>query len=224
MPVVQLSQTNLTFAANFGLAYTPVPSPVDVANTGAGTLAFTAASDSPWLVVTPGNGTAPQSLDVSVALGNLTVGDYTGHVTVTAAGAQGSPATITVTFDVVTAPANIPFWSQWGADPQHAGMVNVAGQGAINQLADIVYDPFVKQEQAESTGDGDLTVHYQAPLTDGNDVYMMTKTGTYKSCSPAGAWAKRILLRTECMVVRTMERSAIQLAKRKSRARLDFCQ
>ena len=33
-----------------------------------------------------------------------------------------------------------------------------------------------------------LTVHYQAQITDGNDVYAMMKTGTYNSCSPAGAW------------------------------------
>jgi hypothetical protein len=189
-PVIQLSQTALSFVANFGIAYTPVVTPVNVTNTGSGTLKFTATSDSSWLVVTPGSGLAPQSLSVSVAPGSLTVGPYTGHVTVTASGAQ-APATITVTFDFVQAPANAPFWAQWGADPQHAGMVSVAAQGAVNQLANIVYDPFVAQEQAEnggSGGDGDLTVHYQAPLTDGNDVYMMSKTGTYKSCSPPGAW------------------------------------
>jgi hypothetical protein len=187
-PVIHLSQTALSFAANFGIPYTPVPAPVNVVNTGGGALAFTATSDSPWLVVTPGNGTAPQSVSVSVALGTLTVGPYTGHVTIAATGAQ-APATIAVTFNVVTAPSNLPFWSQWGADQQHAGMVNVVGQGAVNQLANIVYDPFVAQEQAENISEGDLTVHYQAPITDGNDVYMITKTGTYKSCSPAGAWA-----------------------------------
>ena len=189
-PVINLSQTALTFAANFGLPYTPVPAPVNVTNTGGGALAFTAMSDAAWLLVTPGNGSAPQSLSVSVALGNLAVGPYTGHVTITGNGS--APATITVTFDVVTAPSNDPFWAQWGANPQHTGMVNIAAQSVANQLANIVYDPFVAQEQAENSGaggDGDLTVHYPAPLTDGNDVYMMTKTGTYKSCSPAGAWS-----------------------------------
>ncbi len=186
--VIQLSQTTLSFAANFGIPYMPVPAPVNIANAGSGTLSFTATGDQPWLIVTPGNGTAPQSVNVSVALGTLAVGPYTGHVTIAGTGAQ-APATITVTFNVVNAPSNTPFWPQWGADPQHTGMVNVVGQGAVNQLADIVYDPFVAQEQAENVSEGDLTVHYQAPITDGNDVYMMTKTGTYKSCNPAGAWA-----------------------------------
>ncbi len=75
------------------------------------------------------------------------------------------------------APFNTPFWAQWGSNPQHTGMVSVAGQGATRQLANIVYDPFVSQEQAASGGE--LLVHYQATLTDGNDVYMMNKTGTY---------------------------------------------
>ena len=82
--------------------------------------------------------------------------------------------------------ANTPFWAQWGANPQHSGMVNVAGQSATHQLADIVYDPFVAQAQAESGGD--LLTHYQAPIIDGSDVYMTVKTGTYTSCNPVGAW------------------------------------
>ena len=71
-----------------------------------------------------------------------------------ATGAQGSPGTITVTFVVSTPPANSPFWAQWGANPQHTGAVGVVGQNAAKQLADIVYDPFVAQEQAENKGAG----------------------------------------------------------------------
>jgi hypothetical protein len=88
-------------------------------------------------------------------------------------------------------PSNSPTWAQWGANPQHTGMVNVAGQKPARQLADIMYDKFTPQEEAEETpivGAPLLLVHYQAPLVDGNDVYMMTKSGTYVSCNPAGAW------------------------------------
>lgn len=186
-PTIQLSQQSISFGASFGIANDPAPQFVNLTVPSGGVLPFTAASDSTWLTVNPQSGSAPQLLTVTAILGPLTVGTYTGHITVTAPAAQGSPATITVTFVVAAAPANTPFWSQWGANPQHTGMVSQAGQNAASQLADIVYDPFVKQEQAEIPG-GDLTVHYQAPLTDGNDVYMMTKTGTYKSCSSAGAW------------------------------------
>jgi hypothetical protein len=87
--------------------------------------------------------------------------------------------------------SNTPFWAQWGSNPQHTGNVSAAGQSLANKHADIVYDPFVNQEKAENTtvfGEAVLTVHEQAPITDGNDVYMETKTGSYNSCNPVGDW------------------------------------
>ncbi len=191
-PVLVLSQSSAFFGANFGLPDDSAPDDINVTNAGSGTLSFTVASDSPWLMVTPANGSAPSQISIATVLGTLAVGTYTGHVTVTASGAAGSPATVTVTFVVANQPSNTPFWAQWGANPQHTGAVNVVGQNAATQLANIVYEPFVAQEQAEnrgSGGDGALTVHYPAPIADGNDIYFMTKSGTYTSCSPAGAWA-----------------------------------
>jgi hypothetical protein len=187
-----LSQQAILFGNSIGSPTNPAPVSVNVTNTGSGTLSFTATSDSPWLSVTPGSGDAPQSLQVSAALGTLATGSYTGHVSVTDASASGSPAIVTVTFVVAPAPSNAAFWGQWGANPQHTGMVPTVGQNVAHQLADIFYEPFVKQEQAETkgaTGDGELTVHYQVPITDGNDVYIMIKAGTYNSCSPAGSWS-----------------------------------
>jgi BACON domain-containing protein len=191
-PVLSLSQTNLSFTGSLGIANDPAPQMVNVTNTGSGTLNFAASSDSPWLTVAPGAGSSPRTVTLTALLGTLTAGTYTGHVMVSATGAQGSPATITVTFMVNPAPSNAAFWAQWGANPQHAGMVNVAGQSLTHQLADIVYDPFVAQEQAESLpvfGGADLVAHFQATITDGNDVYMMMKTGHYTPCNPAGDWA-----------------------------------
>ena len=72
-------------------------------------------------------------------------------------------------------------WPEWGHDSSHTGATNVAGQNLNTILANIVYDPFVDQEKAPENGDGDLLVHYQTPLVDGNDVYMEFKTGTYTS-------------------------------------------
>jgi hypothetical protein len=71
-----------------------------VTNTGSGTLTFTAASDSTWLSVSPASGTAPQTLQASANIAGLAVGSYTGHIAITAAGAQGSPATVTVNLTV----------------------------------------------------------------------------------------------------------------------------
>jgi BACON domain-containing protein len=186
-----VSQMSLHFGSSAGTPTNPTPASLSVTATGSGSLSFTAASDSPWLSVTPANGSTPGNLQVSVTLGSLSTNTYTGHVTITFPGAQGSPATVTVTFVVATPPANSPYWSQWGRNPQHTGMADVAGQNVAHALADIVYDPFVTQEKTEingAFGQSDLLVHYQAPLTDGNDVYMMTKMGNYMPCSPAGSW------------------------------------
>ena len=189
-PILSVSATSESFTAVQGGA-NPAAASVTVSNTGGGTLAFSATSDSPWLTVTPTSGTAPQTLQINAALGALPVGMVTGHITITAPGVAGSPATVTANFFVTPIPSNTPFWAQWGANPQHAGMVAIAGQSAIHKLADIVYEPFVNQEKAENAavfGAAELTAHYQAPIVDGNDVYVMMKTGTYKSCTPAGVW------------------------------------
>lgn len=70
-----------------------------------------------------------------------------------------------------------PQWPQWNHDPQHTGMVQNLGQPLTRIIQDIVYDPFVDKEMV--AGDGDLLVHYQAPLLDGNDVYMEFKGGNF---------------------------------------------
>src|SRR5208337_911050 len=69
---------------------------------------FTTSSDSSWLFVTPAGGAAPQSLQVSAIVGTLTAGSYTGHITITAAGAQNSPAIVTVTFGVAAPTPQLP--------------------------------------------------------------------------------------------------------------------
>ncbi|HYM62169.1 MAG TPA: hypothetical protein VEZ11_14905 [Thermoanaerobaculia bacterium] len=79
-------------------------------------------------------------------------------------------------------------WPQWGLNPQHTGQFFVPGQNLNHNLADIVYDPLVPQEMAAvlaEFGSADLLVHYQSPLIDFDDVYMMFKSGTYDPTSYA---------------------------------------
>jgi len=73
--------------------------------------------------------------------------------------------------------ASAPGWPQWAQNPQHTGFVSVKGQDLNRILADIVYDPLVPKEQ--NLNGGDLLVHYQVPLIDGDDVYMESKDGSY---------------------------------------------
>ncbi len=94
-----LSSTEAFFNADQG-GSNPAPMSLTVSNTGGGSLSFTASSDSSWLTATPPAGTAPQSLQLSVNTSGLTLGSYTGHITVTASGAQNSPATVTIALNI----------------------------------------------------------------------------------------------------------------------------
>jgi len=70
-----------------------------------------------------------------------------------------------------------PIWPQWAQNPQHTGDVSVIGQAMNRNLVNLVYDPLVPSEQAANGGE--LLAHYQAPLVDGDDIFMMFKSGTY---------------------------------------------
>jgi outer membrane protein assembly factor BamB len=68
-------------------------------------------------------------------------------------------------------------WNQWAGGPQHTGSLDVTGQPLVRELANVVVDPFAEILRAEARGA--LLVHYQSPLSDGSDVFMEVKTGTY---------------------------------------------
>jgi outer membrane protein assembly factor BamB len=72
-------------------------------------------------------------------------------------------------------------WRQWGNSAAHAGASCVSGQPLETTLSEMVYDPYIEQEITDAGGI--LVVHYQAPLIDGDDLYMMTKRGTYTPCA-----------------------------------------
>lgn len=86
---------------------------------------------------------------------------------------------LVVSIPLITPIASAQIWSQWGAGPRHTGFLPVTAQRLAAQHAAIVVDPFVAQERAEANGS--LLVHYQTPLSDGRDVFMAIKGGTYTS-------------------------------------------
>jgi len=73
-------------------------------------------------------------------------------------------------------------WPQWALNPQHTLFDGgVAGQPLSRIRASFVYDFNVAAEKADpNTFDG-LDIHYQVPLTDGNDVFIESKDGTYSN-------------------------------------------
>jgi glucose/arabinose dehydrogenase/PKD repeat protein len=102
-PALSVAPASLSFSATQGAASPPTQT-LSVANTGSGTLSFTASDNATWLAVAPASGTAPATLTVTATSTGLTPGTYSGSVTVTGAGATGSPATIPVTLSVTAPP------------------------------------------------------------------------------------------------------------------------
>lgn len=74
-------------------------------------------------------------------------------------------------------------WAQWGGDPSHTGASCAVGQPMDRMLARRIVDPFVQLEADDS--DGDLLVHMQSPIIDGDFVYLMSKAGMFTPCGDA---------------------------------------
>lgn len=132
-PILSISPSKLIFTAIEG-GSDPLPAMLNINNTGAGTLNFSGSTDASWLSLSSTSGSAPpaQSIQVNAALGTLTAGSYTGNVTITATGVQGSPAQVPVTLSVTSSTPPPPTGSDWltyGHDPQRSG--NAAGESVI---------------------------------------------------------------------------------------------
>jgi hypothetical protein len=82
--------------------------------------------------------------------------------------------------DAATAEARCDRWHQWGGDPGHGGASCAIGQPMERTLARATVDPFAALEASDANGV--LLVHMQAPLIDGDDVFLMSKSGEYTSC------------------------------------------
>jgi hypothetical protein len=93
-------------------------------------------------------------------------------------------------------PVRAQEWGQWGGNAQHTSAVRAAGQPTRHILADIVYDPFAAAEKASPLAQGELLVHYQVPLLDGNDVFMEFKGGQYTGLEhwQTQTWSERRLV------------------------------
>lgn len=98
--------TSLQFSYTLGGAV-PSAQSIQIANSGTGTLNWTATSNQSWLTVSTASGTAPSTLSVSVSPASLSAGSYTGTVTITASGVSNSPISIAISL-TVTAGASGP--------------------------------------------------------------------------------------------------------------------
>src|SRR5262249_1524221 len=105
-PALSVTPTSLSFSGTAG-GSSPAAKTLAVSNTGGGSMNWTAADNASWLSVSPASGTNSGTITVTPSISGLAAGTYTTDVTVTAAGANGSPKTIpvTLTLDAPTPPA-----------------------------------------------------------------------------------------------------------------------
>jgi uncharacterized protein (TIGR03437 family) len=94
-PSLIVSATSLSFSYRTD-GSAPPPQSVSVTSSG-GAFSFSVTRSQPWISVTPGSGTTPQSLSVSVNPAGLSPGSYSGTITITSGGLT---QTITVSFTV----------------------------------------------------------------------------------------------------------------------------
>jgi len=108
--VLSVTPGSLAFTGQAGDA-NPASQTMSVTDASGGTLSWVASDDAPWLSATPGSGSAPATVSVSVVLNGLAAGTYNGTVTITSAGATGSPVSIPVTLTVTNPPGAAPVLS-----------------------------------------------------------------------------------------------------------------
>ncbi|MEO7145126.1 MAG: S8 family serine peptidase [Bryobacteraceae bacterium] len=101
-PALSLSSSQIQFAAAAGSS--PASQAITIANSGGGAFGWTAASDSPWLTVSPASGTTPTPLTVTAIPGSLAPAVYQGKITFTTTGNATVPIALSVTL-TLTQPA-----------------------------------------------------------------------------------------------------------------------
>lgn len=89
----------LSFTAVEGSGQTAWQS-LSIRNSGDGTMTWSAASDQSWILVSSLEGTAPTDIIVAAHPTGLSIGEYTGSITITASGAVNSPQVVGVTLNV----------------------------------------------------------------------------------------------------------------------------
>ncbi|MBI1742230.1 BACON domain-containing protein [Candidatus Acetothermia bacterium] len=170
---LQVSPSALTFRATEGGSASDSQT-LQISNTGGQPLSWEATTDAPWLLLgaTRGALLPGQSTDVRVFINmsGLTAGTRQGRITITGAGAQGSPAVVEVTLTVEVrpsvlqvSPSTLSFQGPAGGAspaPQTLTITNTGG-GTLNWVASA--DPsWIQLSATTGTAPATLTVSVQA--------------------------------------------------------------
>jgi parallel beta-helix repeat protein len=98
-PGISLSRTQINVTAVEGSTTSKTGS-FSISNSGTGTLDWSVTDNAGWLSVSPSSGTNSGTITVTIDPWGLSVGDYTGTVTVSSTNAANSPQTVTVNLTI----------------------------------------------------------------------------------------------------------------------------
>ncbi|HEY6260053.1 MAG TPA: fibronectin type III domain-containing protein, partial [Nitrospiraceae bacterium] len=110
-PAIGLNPTSLAFIGSVGGA-NPAARTISIANTGGGTLSWSASDNAPWLMVSPASGSGLGTATVAVNTAGLAAGTLNATITVAATGATPKSVPVTLT---VTAPSTGAATVSWNA-------------------------------------------------------------------------------------------------------------
>ena len=128
------------------------------------TVSASADNGLTWLSATPASGTTSGTVQVSASAGSLAPGAYKGTVTITSAGATGSPISIPVTLTVLTAqtltatPASLSFQYTIGAAAPGTQTVQVTSSGSGIPIAVTTSDSWLQVSAPPASTPATLTV------------------------------------------------------------------
>ena len=102
-PVIAASSSSLSFSAEQA-GPNPPSLILEIHNSGAGTLSWSAADDADWLTLSPTSGSCStgeiNNLTVALNIAGLSPGDYSATITISASEASNSPQTISVNLTI----------------------------------------------------------------------------------------------------------------------------
>ncbi len=101
IPVLSVSPAILAFAAS--RAEAPPSQQVRIRNTGSGALQWTATAADPWVRVSPGRGTGPALLTITIDAARLGIGRHDSRLTIDAGDADDSPVSLPISVEVTAA-------------------------------------------------------------------------------------------------------------------------
>ncbi|UCH95962.1 MAG: right-handed parallel beta-helix repeat-containing protein [Candidatus Aminicenantes bacterium] len=102
-PEISLSQRTINVTVVSG-STTPEARWFTISNSGTGTLDWSVTDNADWLSVNPSSGTDSETVTVTIDPSGLSIGSYTGTVTVSSTNAANSPQTVTVNLTIQSPP------------------------------------------------------------------------------------------------------------------------